>query len=160
MSAGSVRNQASVSLRGAAERPERQAGGRSPCAFARRLAPAVSPSAGIHTGMSDHALTFCCSRKAVGTQTGFADEPMPSRNALDHRLHRQRRGRTHRVEGTEGARLRHPDRPLGEVARVDELHGVAAVARREHVAAAVEPDRPVGEAVALVARTDDQARDG
>ena len=52
------------------------------------------------------------------------------------------------------------DRPLGEVARVDELHGVAAVAGGEHVAPAVEAHRPVGEAVALVAGADDEARAG
>ena len=68
------------------------------------------------------------------------------------------RGRAHGVEDAEGARLDHADRPLGEVACVDELHGVAAVARGEHVAAAVEAHRPVGEPVALVARADDEPR--
>jgi len=37
------------------------------------------------------------------------------------------------------------------------LHGIAAVARGENLAAAFQADGPVGEAIGFVARPDDQA---
>ena len=55
--------------------------------------------------------------------------------------------------------LRHANRPLGDVARVDDLHGIVAVARREHFAALVDAIRPVGESIRAIERTDDQSRD-
>ena len=49
------------------------------------------------------------------------------------------------------------NRELREIARVDELHRVGGIARREHLAAACDARGPVREAVAVVARSDDQA---
>ena len=79
-------------------------------------------------------------------------------DAGEHVAHDQRPGRPGGVEDARRARLGHADRPLGEVARVDELHRIAAVAGRQHLAAARQAHRPVGEAIGLVARADDQAR--
>src|SRR3982750_1647799 len=46
--------------------------------------------------------------------------------------------------------LGHPDRPLGEIARVDELRHVVRRSRREHFPTALDAHRPVGEAVGPV----------
>jgi uncharacterized membrane protein YtjA (UPF0391 family) len=53
--------------------------------------------------------------------------------------------------------LRQAHDPLGEIARIDELHGIGRRAGREDVTAAAHAQRPVGEAVGGIARTDDEA---
>src|SRR5690606_41961828 len=77
-----------------------------------------------------------------------------------HRIRAHRVVRAAGVERAGGAALDHADRPLGQVARVDHLHRSGAVARHKHLAALGDAVRPVGEAVALVARADDVARAG
>ena len=54
--------------------------------------------------------------------------------------------------------LGHPNGPFREVARVDELHGVARSPRCENGAAAVDAHRPIREPIRFVARPDDQSR--
>ena len=56
---------------------------RRPFAVARAFdmvpLPAMSPVAGIQTGMSCQGATFCCSRNSAGTQTSFGSGiPTPS----------------------------------------------------------------------------------
>ena len=78
-------------------------------------------------------------------------------DAVQHLRHRERRDRSRRVERAERLVLGHAHRPLGDVARVDDLHRIVAVARREDFAALVDAIRPVGEAIGPVQRTDDQS---
>src|SRR5204862_1679798 len=61
-----------------------------------------------------------------------------------------------RVVNSGRAALDHANSPFGEIARVDELHRIARLAGREHFAAAIDAHRPVGEAIGLVAWTNDQ----
>src|SRR3954471_12979061 len=79
---------------------------------------------------------------------------------MDHRLSRVKdftpRERLGRAGGVvDAARLLwpclgHPDRPLGEIASVDELRHVVRRSRREHFPTALAAKRPVGEAVGPV----------
>ena len=62
-----------------------------------------------------------------------------------------------RVERAGDPALAELEQPGAEVAHVDELHLAALPPRREHLAAAGDPARPVGEAAGRVVRADDQA---
>src|SRR5205085_9469977 len=63
--------------------------------------------------------------------------------------------RTSRVVDARFLVLEPPHHPLGEIAHVDDLHGIVRPARREHLAPARETNRPIGEAITRVPRTDD-----
>src|SRR5690606_11664610 len=54
--------------------------------------------------------------------------------------------------------LQQPDHELRQVAHVDELYGIRLASRYEDLAAALDAHGPVGEAVAVVARPDDEVR--
>ena len=62
-----------------------------------------------------------------------------------------------RVEDTRHAALDAEDHPLGQVADVDELRPPLGWPRREDLAAALDPARPVGEAPGRIVRPGDQA---
>jgi len=115
--------------------------------MALRQSIAVIPSSpcleGTHTGTSDQASTFCFSRNSAGTHTRCASLRTPCG------IPRELAGREPllgpgRVEDAHGPPLEDPNDPGREVANVDELHRVRAVARGEDVAAARQAHRPVG----------------
>ncbi len=78
-------------------------------------------------------------------------------DSVKHCLHAQLVIRARRIEDAEDAPLGHPDGPLGEIAGIDDLHRVAAIARGEDFPATRQAHGPVGEPVGGVAGTDDQA---
>src|SRR5207253_3647211 len=51
----------------------------------------------------------------------------------------------------------HANGPLRQIAPVDELHRIARITRRQHFTSAINPHRPVGEAVSFIARSNNQA---
>ena len=71
---------------------------------------------------------------------------------------RQGSAGAHAVEDAGGLLLQQVDVELREVAHVDELDRVGRIALDQHLAAGVDPVGPVREAVAAVARTDDDGR--
>ena len=75
---------------------------------------------------------------------------------LEHGLHRQRPIRPCRVEDPGLALLGHVQQPVRQIPRMDELHGLVARLRGEHVAAACDAVHPVREAPAHVVRADDE----
>ena len=77
--------------------------------------------------------------------------------AAQHGVHRQRFFRADGIEIAERARFGQPDHPFAQIAAVDDLHRVGAVAGHQHFAALRDAMRPVGEAIGLVARADDVA---
>jgi hypothetical protein len=79
-------------------------------------------------------------------------------DSCQHLLHRDRERGTTGIEHAGSPLLGQADGPFGEVADVDELHRVAPVARRQDLATAGQPHRPISEAIGLVARPDDQRR--
>src|SRR4029079_14612835 len=81
-----------------------------------------------------------------------------ARAGLEHVAHRDRAGRIAEVVATGEALLDAAARELREIAHVDELHRIFRRAGREHLAAARDAPRPIGEAIAAVARTDDVGR--
>ena len=159
-SAGSVFHQARVSVGGLRERPEGEAGGDGLLVAAAVGARGVPGGGDPDRHVAPGADLLLLEEVRRRPDEAGASSRWPPLDAVEHAAHRELRGRAHGVEDAERARLDHADRPLGEVAGVDELHRVLAVAGGEHVAAAGEAHRPVGEAVALVARADDQARAG
>ena len=54
--------------------------------------------------------------------------------------------------------FRHPNGPFCQISRINELHRIARVARRQHFAPAVNPYWPIGEAVTFVAWSHNQTR--
>ena len=73
----------------------------------------------------------------------------------EHGVHQQWLLRSGGIEGAEGAALGQPDHPLAQVAPIDDLDRILAVARHQHFPTLRHPVRPVGEAVGLIARSDD-----
>src|SRR5207249_5105558 len=49
------------------------------------------------------------------------------------------------------------DLPLRQIAPIDELHRIARITRRQHFASAIDPHRPIGEAVSFIAWSNNQA---
>src|SRR5688572_20594476 len=84
-----------------------------------------------------------------------ADAPL---HTLEEILERLAHLRTEGVEHAERAVLDQLDIEVDEIAHVDELHVIAAVARRHHRAAARDAYGPVGEAIGIVTRSDDDCR--
>src|SRR6266568_8536994 len=52
----------------------------------------------------------------------------------------------------------HSNRPLSQIASVDELDRIIRISRGKHFAASIDSDRPIGKAIGLIAWTDNQAR--
>ena len=77
--------------------------------------------------------------------------------AVDHGVGGQRVVRADRVEDAKGLRLGEPDHPFAQVAAIDDLDRILAIARHQHLAALRHSQRPIGETVGLVARADDVA---
>ena len=75
----------------------------------------------------------------------------------EHGVHQQWLLRSGGIEGAEGTVLGQPDHPFAQVAPVDDLDWILAVARHQHFPALRHPVRPVGESIGLVARSDDVA---
>ena len=101
--------------------------------------------------MSDHGATFCVSRNSASAQVNFAFEFERRFDSIQHLADAELLRRSGRVVDSGLAVLHHPDGPFRQIARIDELHRIVRIARREHFAAAIDPHRPVGEAVGLVA---------
>src|SRR5207249_9100464 len=75
---------------------------------------------------------------------------------IKHAAHAERFRWASCVVNSSLAVLDHADRPFGEVAGINELHRVARRTRRKNFAAAIDPYRPVCEAIGLVAWADDE----
>ena len=80
----------------------------------------------------------------VGTQFRCAPAVFGRANAVQHGRHAHRIVGAGCVECAETARFDQPDHPFGQIASVDELHGIAAIAWRKHFAAARQANRPIG----------------
>src|SRR5258706_10883340 len=64
----------------------------------------------------------------------------------------------HSVECADDPLLDTLQTPAGEVAYVDKLQVVGCIAGRQHLAAATDAHRPVGETIGRIVRTHDEAR--
>src|SRR6266542_4959486 len=76
---------------------------------------------------------------------------------VEHLTDSERLGGTGGTINPSLAILCHSNRPFRQVSRIDELNGIAWITGREHFASAVDAHRPVGEAIGLITRSDDEA---
>src|SRR5829696_316093 len=123
----------------------------------RSAKPAESPRGGTQTGMSPHGLTFCASRKSASTHVRCASFATAARTPPSI---------SPIVSSARGpVALYVPTVPFSAHRTMNSARsrasmictGVERRARREHLAAALQPHRPVREPVAEVPRADDQA---
>jgi hypothetical protein len=124
----------------------------------KRAKPSKPAVGGRQTGISEYGADALCSqelqRHPGPRQWGGGD----GGDAVEHLGHGAAVLRAHAHERAERLLLTEAHGPFAEVAHVDDLDAVLfGIARREDLAAARNADRPVGEAVGIVAGPDDEA---
>src|SRR5215211_8586381 len=79
-------------------------------------------------------------------------------NSIEHPLDAEGFGRSGRVVNSSLTVLGHANGPFSKITSIDELDGIVWLSRRQHVSGTIDAHRPIREAVAFVARTDDKSR--
>src|SRR5262249_38891880 len=76
---------------------------------------------------------------------------------IEHAADAERCGTSSRVVDSCFTVLGHANGPFSKIPRIDELDGIVWLSRGQHLAGASDADRPICEAVGLVARADDKS---
>ena len=118
----------------------------------------IPNSSPAHTGMSDHASTFCCLRNSASAQVNVAFEfsavLIPSSMPPIAKFLRRAGG----VVDSGLPIFRHANGPFRQITSINELYRIARITRCQDFASAIDPHRPVSETIGFVAWPNNQPR--
>src|SRR5580658_5828195 len=142
--------------RSGSKRTERQPGAKGALNAALCKARAVALTWNPHRDIAPR-LQLLLLEKRCGYPYDMWARPQGARDGGQHFAHVDGFGWAGGVEDAESTCLCEPNGPPGQIPDINQLHGIGAITRSEHIARARQAHRPVRETIALVTRTGNQS---